>query len=94
MISVERQQKIIEFLDKIYCLADIKPQDTSKYYEKYDMFRFLLEDKFDLYNKLFIAQKFHIKINDIKDIDIISYELVELNNIKKIILGKLMINVI
>lgn len=89
LISIERQNKIVDFLDKLFEKKNINPQDTSKYYEDLDIFRLLLDGKFEEFNCLIIAQLFEITIGDLSKIDNIKDELLELEELKNTILQKM-----
>ena len=49
--SLERQQKIVEFLDKLFT-NKYNLQSVIKYYENNDIFRLLLDEKYDIFEKL------------------------------------------
>lgn len=48
--SLERQQKIVEFLDKLFT-NKYNLQSVIKYYENNDIFRLLLDEKYDIFEK-------------------------------------------
>jgi restriction endonuclease S subunit len=50
--SIEMQNKIVEFLDKLYDKKIIKVENTSDYYEGNDIFRLLLDKKYNIFEKL------------------------------------------
>jgi len=89
MISIEKQNNIVEFLDKLYETNQIKIQDTVSYYENNNIFKLLLDEKYDMVNCLIIAQIFNIKVNNINNILNIKDELEKLLKVKNIIINKL-----
>ena len=89
MVSIEKQNNIVEFLDKLYETKQIKIQDTVSYYENNNIFKLLLDEKYDMVNCLIIAQIFNIKVNDINNILNIKDELEKLLKVKNIIINKL-----
>uniref|UniRef100_A0A6C0H8R6 site-specific DNA-methyltransferase (adenine-specific) n=1 Tax=viral metagenome TaxID=1070528 RepID=A0A6C0H8R6_9ZZZZ len=89
IISIEKQNNIVEFLDKIYETTLIQIQDTVSYYENNNIFKLLLDEKYDMVNCLIIAQIFNIKVNDINNILNIKDELENLLKVKNIIINKL-----
>ena len=50
--SIEVQNNIVKYLDKLFEETYIKIEDISNYYEGRDIFKFLLEGKYDLFKKL------------------------------------------
>ena len=48
--SLERQQKIVEFLDKLFT-NKYNLQSVIEYYENNDIFRLLLDEKYDIFEK-------------------------------------------
>ena len=50
--SIEMQNKIVKFLDKLYDEKIIKAENTADYYEGNDIFRLLLDEKYDIFEKL------------------------------------------
>ena len=50
--NIEVQNNIVKYLDKLFEETDIKIEDISNYYEGKDIFKFLLEGKYDLFKKL------------------------------------------
>uniref|UniRef100_A0A6C0H929 site-specific DNA-methyltransferase (adenine-specific) n=1 Tax=viral metagenome TaxID=1070528 RepID=A0A6C0H929_9ZZZZ len=89
MVSIEKQNNIVEFLDKLYETNQIKIQDTINYYENNNIFKLLLDEKYNIFNYLIIAQIFKIKINNINNILNIKDELENLLKFKNIIINKL-----
>jgi type I restriction-modification system DNA methylase subunit len=87
LISLEKQKKIIKFLNDIHNKVNIL--DTSKYYSHINIFNLLLNQEFQTYNSLIIAQLFNIKINDINEIQDINEDLNNLYKIKQNLLIKL-----
>jgi type I restriction-modification system DNA methylase subunit len=87
LISLEKQQKIIKFLNDIHNKVNVL--DTSKYYSHINIFNLLLNQEFQTYNSLIIAQLFNIKINDINEIQDINEDLNNLYKIKQNLLIKL-----
>jgi type I restriction-modification system DNA methylase subunit len=85
--SIEKQNKIVEFLNNIYNKVNIL--DTLKYYSHINIFNLLLNQEFQIYNSLIIAQLFNIKINNINEIQDINEDLNNLYKIKENILIKL-----
>jgi type I restriction-modification system DNA methylase subunit/restriction endonuclease S subunit len=49
--SLEKQNKIVEFLDNLFT-DKYNLQSVAKYYENYDLFELLLDDKYDIFEKL------------------------------------------
>jgi len=49
--SLEKQNKIVEFLDNLFT-DKYNLQSVAKYYENYDLFGLLLDDKYDIFEKL------------------------------------------
>ena len=87
IITLDKQNKIITFLDNLYNInGNIK--DTIDFYETQNIFDILLNEEFDKYNYLVIAQKFNIKIN-INKISDIGEELLTLQKSKNNILSKI-----
>lgn len=89
IISIEKQNKIVKFLDKLYINSQIKIKDTITYYENNDLFKLLLDEKYEIFNCLIIAQIFEIKIENINNILNIKDELEKLLKFKNIIINKL-----
>jgi type I restriction enzyme S subunit len=52
LTSIEKQKQIIEFLDKLYEIKKIKIIDTVSYYENQNIFKFLLNDEYNVFEKL------------------------------------------
>jgi len=50
--SIEKQNKIVDFLDKLYNKQEIKVENTSDYYENNNIFKLLLDEKYDIFEKL------------------------------------------
>ena len=73
-------------------MKKINPQDTSKYYSDLDIFRLLLDSKFEEFNCLLIAQSFQINMTDLNDISNITDNLLKLEELKNTILLKISIN--
>ena len=91
LIPIDKQQRIIEFLDSIYptsTILNFHIKQTIEYYESEDLFQILLSENFELYNYLIITQKFNIKPNKIKDLLPIGEELIKLQELKNMILSK------
>ena len=63
IISIEKQNKIVKFLDELYEDKQIKIQDTASYYESHDIFRLLLDDKFEEFEKLIEWQEQSVELN-------------------------------
>ena len=61
--SIEKQNKIVEFLDKLYNEKEIKVENTSDYYENNDIFRLLLDEKYDIFEKLVEWQEQSIELS-------------------------------
>ena len=93
IISIEKQNIIVKFLDKLFDMKKISPQETSKYYSDLDIFRLLLDNKFEEFNCLLIAQSFQINIADLNDISNITDNLLNLEELKNTILSKISTNI-
>jgi type I restriction enzyme S subunit len=63
IIPIEKQNKIVKFLDELYEDKQIKIQDTATYYESHDIFRLLLDDKFEEFEKLIEWQEQSVELN-------------------------------
>lgn len=63
IIPIEKQNKIVKFLDELYEDKQIKIQNTSIYYESHDIFRLLLDDKFEEFEKLIEWQEQSVELN-------------------------------
>lgn len=63
IISIEKQNKIVKFLDELYENKQIKIQDTATYYESHDIFRLLLDNKFEEFEKLIEWQEQSVELN-------------------------------
>jgi type I restriction-modification system DNA methylase subunit len=61
--SIEKQNKIVEFLDKLYDKKIIKVENTADYYEGNNIFRLLLDDKYDIFEKLVEWQEQSIELS-------------------------------
>ena len=61
--SIEKQNKIIEFLDKLYDKKEIKVENTADYYENNDIFRLLLDERYDIFEKLVEWQEQSIELS-------------------------------
>jgi len=92
ILSIEKQNIIVKFLDKLFDVKKINPQDTSKHYSDLDIFRLLLDSKFEEFNCLLIAQSFQINMTDLNDISNITDNLLKLEELKNTILSKISIN--
>ncbi len=51
IISIEKQYKIVEFLDQLFT-TKYNIQNVVEYYEGHDIFRLLLDEKYELFEKL------------------------------------------
>jgi len=60
--SLERQQKIVDFLDKLFT-NKYNLQSVIKYYENNDIFRLLLDEKYDIFEKLVEWQEQSIELS-------------------------------
>ena len=89
IIPIEKQNKIVKFLDELYENKQIKIQDTVTYYESHDIFRLLLDGKYNNFKNLVIAQEFEIKLSDLNKINTIEKDLLILENTKKNIIKRL-----
>ena len=67
IISIDKQNKIVEFLDKLYETKQIKIQDTISYYENNNIFKLLLDEKYDIFEKLIEWQEQSVELS--KQID-------------------------
>ena len=63
IISIEKQNKIIEFLDKLYENKQIKIQDTITYYKNNNIFKLLLDEKYDIFEKLIEWQEQSVELS-------------------------------
>ena len=63
IISTEKQNKIIDFLDKLYENKQIKIQDTVSYYENNNIFKLLLDEKYDIFEKLIEWQEQSVELS-------------------------------
>jgi len=63
LISIEKQNKIVEFLDKLYENKQVKIQDTSSYYENNNIFKLLLDEKYDIFEKLIEWQEQSVELS-------------------------------
>lgn len=61
-VSISIQNKIVEFLDKLF-INKYNLQNIIKYYEKNDIFRLLLLEEYERYKCLVIAQDSNVNIN-------------------------------
>ena len=86
LISLVKQKQIVKQLDFIFHKTGIDPHDSSKYYDEVDLFSLLLQNKFQDFNCLVIAQKINIPVSNIKEPknDVLSI----LEDFKKIILDE------
>ena len=89
IIPIEKQNKIVKFLDELYEDKQIKIQDTATYYESHDIFRLLLDKKYNNFKNLVIAQEFEIKLSDLNKINTIEKDLLILENTKKNIIKRI-----
>lgn len=64
IIPIEKQNKIVKFLDELYENKQIKIQDTTNYYESHDIFRLLLDEKFEEFRKLIEWQGQTLELNN------------------------------
>jgi hypothetical protein len=88
IISIEKQNRIISFLDNLYSInGNIK--NTIDFYETHDIFKILLTENYEMYNYLVIAQNFNIKLIKLTDIITIGEELLNLQKIKNNIISKI-----
>ena len=62
IISIEKQNKIIDFLDKLYENKQIKIQDTVSYYKNNNIFKLLLDEKYDIFEKLIEWQEQSVEL--------------------------------
>ena len=89
IVSIEKQNRIILFLDNLYSInGNIK--NTINYYDKLDIFDILLNENYDMYNYLVIAQNFNIKLTKLTDILNISKELLNLQETKNDIISDIL----
>ena len=92
IVSIEKQKKIILFLNNLYLDKLSKNIKTViDYYVNYDfdIFDILLNENYEMYNCLDLIQKFNIKIFKLTDIIIIKDELLNLQKIKNDITTKI-----
>jgi hypothetical protein len=91
IISIEKQNRIILFLDNLYSInGNIK--NTIDFYETHDIFKILLTENYEMYNCLVIAQNFNIKLIKLTDIITIREELLNVQKIKSNIIFKINAN--
>ena len=50
IVSIEKQQKIVDFLDKLFSKYNL--QKVVEYYENNDIFKLLLDEKYEVFEKL------------------------------------------
>jgi len=62
ILSIEKQNKIVEFLDKLFT-NKYNLQSVIKYYENNDIFRLLLDEKYDIFEKLVEWQEQSIELS-------------------------------
>ena len=67
IISIEKQNKIVKFINELYEDKQIKIQDTATYYESHDIVRLLLDDKFEEFEKLIEWQEQSVELNRMID---------------------------
>lgn len=63
IVPIEKQNKIVKFLDELYEDKQIKIQDTATYYESHGIFRLLLDDNFEEFEKLIEWQEQSVDLN-------------------------------
>ncbi len=91
IISIEKQNRIISFLDNLYSInGNIK--NTIDFYKTHDIFKILLTENYEMYNCLVIAQNFNIKLIKLTDIITIREELLNVQKIKSNIIFKINAN--
>ena len=91
IISIEKQNRIILFLDNLYSInGNIK--NTIDFYETHDIFKILLTENYEMYNYLVILQNFNIKLIKLTDIITIREELSNLQKIKSNLISKINAN--
>jgi len=87
IISIEKQNRIILFLDNLYSInGNIK--NTIDFYETHDIFKILLTENYEMYNYLVILQNFNIKLIKLT----IREELSNLQKIKSNLISKINAN--
>jgi len=91
IISLEKQNRILSFLDSIYSIDD-NIKHTIDFYERYDIFKILLTENYEMYKYLVIAQSFKIKVSKLSDVLTIGQELLSLQKIKSNIIFKIATN--
>jgi len=62
ILPIEKQNKIVEFLDKLFT-NKYNLQSVIKYYENNDIFRLLLDEKYDIFEKLVEWQEQSIELS-------------------------------
>ena len=91
IVSIEKQNRIILFLDNLYSdNGNIK--NTIDFYETHDIFKLLLTENYEMYNYLVIAQNFNIKLIKLTDVMTIGEDLLNLQKIKNNIEAKINTN--
>jgi len=63
IVSIEKQNNIVEFLDKLYENKQIKIPDTVSYYENNNIFKLLLDEKYDIFKKLIEWQEQSVELS-------------------------------
>ena len=91
IVPLEKQKRIISFLDNLYSVnCNIK--NTIDFYKTHDIFKILLTENYEMYNCLVIAQNFNIKLIKLTDIITIREELLNVQKIKSNIIFKINAN--
>jgi len=89
ILPIEKQNVVAEFLDKSFATKRIDPQDTSKHYSDLNIFGLLLNNEFEKFNCLLIAQLFQIDITNLDDIPNVKDDLLKLEGLVHKILSKM-----
>jgi type I restriction-modification system DNA methylase subunit len=93
ILSVGKQNTIVKNLDTLFDMKKLNPQDISKHYSDLNIIRLLIDNNFEDFNCLLIAQIFQINITDLNDISNIKNDLLKLEELKNTILSKISINI-
>lgn len=89
ILPIEKQNKVVTFLEDTFARRKLNPHDTTKCYHNLDIFRLLIDERFDEFNSLLIAQIFEIRITNIDDTIHIKDQLLKLEELKNMILLKI-----
>lgn len=88
LIPMEKQNKIVSYLDRVYS-NNYSIKKTIDFYKSHDMFSILLLENYALFNCLVIAEQFDIKLSKLTDALMIGEDLINLQQMKNAIVAKL-----